>query len=535
MEAYREAARARYLADKKKKEQGASKNATSKAGVGDTLTNQELAADAKTIATSGEKLATKSGGEPSGFDSSLGGGQHVFFRLLGEVETISMSCTPQMSMTELIEAVSKRMRSYPNRFPDFDTSAPVVFKGIRVWPLEHIGPVHCSKHLNRACMKSPMQHGRNSFLCECRRHIYLHHRQLDVSNINLHLYALSITRAAQKSPDECGLKASTNKPKEAWRKEGEIEEEREKAGVDDLKTRLMGELLSVQRYLQNQLKPTIESLGIEADGILIGQTKEHNLAISEDDSIFSLLEDEKSTQLLKKLVEPFRTLYGLRKRNRISAHTEIYDLDRSIEFACAIMAPRIFKIVSKYFLFRRYVYYSMIEVATKAQEAYAVLQRANKMSPFDWMTEDAIKEEIREVGSALAKSIREGLHKRVGEGMMRWCRTAKHFDPLVFRHVFGFDYPPDPAVVPKLFPIPFFREYVSVMRSFGLEDTELSAALMVSPRDALKTTTLASLTHERWFLMLGLIVLFVNQDQDLEIPTMGADNKQTLTHFQLTL
>jgi len=79
---------------------------------------------------------------------------------------------------------------------------------------------------------------------------------------------------------------------------------------------------------------------------------------------------------------------------------------------------------------------------------------------------------------------------------MRWCRTAKHFDPLVFRHVFGFDYPPDPAVVPKLFPIPFFREYVSVMRSFGLEDTE---------------------------------------DQDLEIPTMGADNKQTLTHFQLTL
>jgi len=49
----------------------------------------------------------------------------------------------------------------------------------------------------------------------------------------------------------------------------------------------------------------------------------------------------------------------------------------------------------------------MIEVATKAQEAYAVLQRANKMSPFDWMTEDAIKEEIREVGSALAKSIRE--------------------------------------------------------------------------------------------------------------------------------
>jgi len=118
----------------------------------------------------------------------------------------------------------------------------------------------------------------------------------------------------------------------------------------------MGELLSVQRYLQNQLKPTIESLGIEADGILIGQTKEHNLAISEqDDSIFSLLEDEKSTQLkdsspeawkklprcsdlqLKKLVEPFRTLYGLRKRNRISAHTEIYDLDRSIEFACAIM------------------------------------------------------------------------------------------------------------------------------------------------------------------------------------------------------
>mmetsp|Transcript_17654 Transcript_17654/g.28751 ORF Transcript_17654/g.28751 Transcript_17654/m.28751 type:complete len:90 (+) Transcript_17654:1365-1634(+) len=51
-------------------------------------------------------------------------------------------------------------------------------------------------------------------------------------------------------------------------------------------------------------------------------------------------------------------------------------------------------------------------------------------------------------------------------------------------------------VVPKLFPIPFFREYVSVMRSFGLEDTE---------------------------------------DQDLEIPTMGADNKQTLTHFQLTL
>jgi len=75
-----------------------------------------------------------------------------------------------------------------------------------------------------------------------------------------------------------------------------------------------------------------------------------------------------------------------------------------------------------------------------------------------------------------------GLHKRVGSGMLRWCRTASHFDPHAFRHVFELLYPPDPKVTPKLFPIPFIREYTSVMHNYGLE---------------------------------------LQQDQDLEIPTMG--------------
>uniref|UniRef100_A0A7S2THT4 Uncharacterized protein n=2 Tax=Lotharella oceanica TaxID=641309 RepID=A0A7S2THT4_9EUKA len=117
------------------------------------------------------------------------------------------------------------------------------------------------------------------------------------------------------------------------------------------------------------------------------------------------------------------------------------------------------------------------------------------MSPFDWMTDKEIHEQVRQKGVALARGIREvvrvlsmtwirclfhhrcttfllGLHRRAGAGIMRWCRLAQHFDPNVFGYIFQMIYPPEQSVTPKLFTMPFMREYTSVMHSYGLAETE---------------------------------------------------------------
>mmetsp|Transcript_22047 Transcript_22047/g.42810 ORF Transcript_22047/g.42810 Transcript_22047/m.42810 type:complete len:479 (-) Transcript_22047:162-1598(-) len=461
MEAYREAAKARYLAKKKAEEEAKTASKDSPGKTDSAPAEEKNKKSDKKSAPEASALEGKAGGDAVGFDEAE---SKVFVRLLGEAMTVSMDLDPSMPMADFVSAIEKII-------PGIDVAAPVVVKGRRIWPLGEVEPPKLLQ--TKVCQDFAKVNRRTS------KDKKVHEAQSDVK-----------ARIAS------------------------IQTEREEAGVDDLKSRMYNELLQLRTYFQNITKPTLGSLGIQENDVIIGQTKEHSLsiAIERNSPAMRFLLDKdnenkdsaegawKKLELcsdlqMGKFYDPIRGLYGMKKRSRLSAHAEVYDLDRAVEFATVTLTRRVFEICEKYFAFRRYVYLPIEALEAKAKAACRVLEHANKLSPFDWMTDTDVHEDLKAKGVDLAKGIREvvrvlsmtwvrclfhhrcttfllGLHRRAGAGIMRWCRLAKHFDPNVFGYVFQMIYPPEPSVTPKLFTMPFMREYTSVMHAYGLAETE---------------------------------------------------------------
>ncbi|GAB5371274.1 hypothetical protein AAMO2058_001565200 [Amorphochlora amoebiformis] len=463
MDDYRTAAKQRYLLAKQREREG-KQDAKSKNE--DTKKASERSTRKLVPGPSATKTSSQTEtNQVSGFDSKES--PTVFAKLLGEPQTRMIDYEESLPMKNFVEILEKRLEGV-------DVTAPIVHKGYRVWPLSDIEPP----------------------------------KQLQ-------------TEIAQKLAKIHRRTHGEMKAGKAWEEVKQrmavILGEREAAAVEDIKTRLMEDLKKLNIYFQNQLKPTVGSLGIQPNSVLIAQSKEHTLATIRERHgdtkwISTLGLDESKTVKdshpegwkklprctdiqMGKFWDPFRSLIKLRNRSRSSEHQEVYDVDRSLEFASTTLTRRMLKICAKYYLFRRFIYLPMEAVASTAQAAAAVMEKTKHFSPFDWMTDQELHEELHKSGEALALAIREvirvssminkicvwdyrkvtfllGLHKRVGGGMLRWCRTSKIFDPHCFTRAFELTYPPSDEVIPKLFPIPFMREYISVIQAYALRDVE---------------------------------------------------------------
>lgn len=471
MEEYRRAAAARYRKAKEaesKKAKDEAKRAL--ASDGDTAPQSGFRGDAKRPAPNPSPDI-----EPSPDTSAPKGGMGgapdavVFVRLLGDRSTVvSVAYDGKQSMADFMKSVAEKL-------PSIDLTAPTVFRSTRVWPPELLDAPSGleSKHAKRFAKISLRDEGGKAKVTR----------------------ALGVVDA----------------------KIAEISAERREQGVADLKSRHMRDLQKLKRYFENLLHGTLESLGIVPEGMLICQTKESAYkvralrAADEDKAVaatgdsselkdsgpfaYKRLHKSSAAELEQGYLDVFRALFAISKRSRISQHQEVYDLDRAVEFTCSTLARTMLRVSTTYRGFRPVLYVPLLQARKHALEASKLVEKVNKLSPFDWMNDTKLHDELKTRGKALAEAVQEvvrvasmahprcvwqkrmltflmGLHKRAGGGMLRWCRLATHFDPMLFGHAFEMVYPVKENVTPKIFSIPFIRDYRAVMAMYGLPDTK---------------------------------------------------------------